>query len=238
MATRLDFQIKQHTEAVLERIENAARRVGRSPDAVTLIAVSKTFPIEYVEAARQVGLFHFGENKVQELTTKAATIPGIVEGGAVTWHMIGHLQRNKSREVVRHADLFHALDSKRLAEELDKRAEEAGRILPCLVQVNTSGEVSKSGVTPDSALSFLGEVESLSHLTIKGFMTVASPVDHPEEVRTEFAQLHRLLDQARSRYQHLPLEHLSMGMSSDFEIAIEEGATHIRLGTLLFGTRY
>ncbi|QXD14824.1 YggS family pyridoxal phosphate-dependent enzyme [Rhodocaloribacter litoris] len=224
--------------AVRARIERACRRAGRSPDEVTLIGVTKTFPVEAVAAARAAGLEDFGENKVQELVEKAGRIPGALHGGPVRWHMIGHLQRNKARDVVRHADVFHALDSRRLAEALERRAADAGRVLPCFVQVNVSGEPSKFGLDPGAVHPFLDALAACEHLHVVGLMTLAAPADDPEDVRPQFRLLRRLLEtyDARDNPQ-VDLRYLSMGMTGDFEVAVEEGATHVRIGTALFGAR-
>ena len=228
--------LAERLDAVRHRIDAACQRAGRPSEAVTLVAVTKTFSVAAVVAARQLGLADFGENRVQELVEKAEALPGAVEGGAVRWHMIGHLQRNKARDVVAHADLFHALDSLRLAETLDTRSRDAGRVLPCLVQVNVSGEASKYGLDPDAVRPLLDQLEPLENLQVCGLMTLAAPTDDPETVRPQFRRLRRLFD-ACAAHPHVTMEHLSMGMSGDFEVAIEEGATHVRLGTALFGPR-
>ncbi len=231
-------QITERLDAVQERIVRACQRVGRRPEDVTLIAVSKTFPVEVVAAAVEAGVRHFGENKVQELTAKEAVLPGVYRGGDVTWHMIGHLQRNKARDVVRTADWFHALDSRRLAEELDKRARNEGRVLPCYVQVNVSGEASKFGIDPAHLTAFLDELAPFEHLSVRGLMTLAEPTDDPEEVRPQFRLLRTLAEgYDASANPRVDLTDLSMGMSGDFDVAIEEGATHVRIGSALFGPR-
>ncbi len=226
--------IADRLAAVRERIERACRQAGRSPDVVTLIGVSKTFPPAAVEAAAAAGLTDFGENKVQELVEKAGHLPGAVEGGGIRWHMIGHLQRNKAKAVVAHADLFHALDSLRLARVLDQQAAAAGRVLPCLVQVNVSGEATKAGVAPDETHAFLAALAELSHLRIRGLMTLAAPASDPERVRPQFRLLRRLLETCDTCGD---MTLLSMGMSGDFEVAITEGATHVRIGSAIFGPR-
>jgi PLP dependent protein len=223
---------------VRERIAGACRRAGRSPDSVTLVGVTKTFPFAAVHAAIDAGLLHFGENKVQELVAKATEIPGAFNGGAISWHMIGHLQRNKARDVAALADVFEALDSLRLARELDRRAEAEGRIIPCYVQVNVSGEESKFGIEPEALPAFLDGLEPFEHLAIRGLMTLAAPVDDPEKVRPQFRLLRSLRDgRPQGSNPRIRLEDLSMGMSDDFEVAIEEGATHVRIGSAIFGPR-
>ena len=234
----VDVVIAHRVEQLLGRIEEACTRVRRASDSVTLIAVTKTFPIEVVQAAYDAGLRHFGENRVQELVAKASVLPGKCRAGDVYWHMIGHVQRNKAKEVVAHADLVHSVDSVRLAAELNRRAESADRVLPCLIQVNVSGEASKFGLTPEAIPTFLNETSHFEHLQMAGFMTLASPAADPEQVRPQFRLLRRIGEQAADSHPGLfQLHYLSMGMSGDFEVAIEEGATHVRVGSALFGAR-
>ncbi len=221
-------QICERLEAVQECVAQACQRAGRTPGEVTLVAVTKTFPHCVVAAAQEAGLQDLAENKVQELTAKAQAFP------SVRWHMIGHLQRNKARDAVAHAHVFHALDSLRLARALSTRAGQAERVLPCFVQVNVSGEESKFGVPVAQVGDFLCATADLPHLSILGLMTLAAPAARPDDVRPQFRLLRTLLE-TWSGFPQRPL--LSMGMSSDFEVAIEEGATHIRLGSVLFGSR-
>jgi pyridoxal phosphate enzyme (YggS family) len=239
----MDVQIEPHAveerlEAVRERIARACQRAGRREDEVTLVGVTKTFPLEAAHAAREAGLLDFGENRVQELTEKVEALPGEYLGGDVRWHMIGHLQRNKAKDVVACADLFHALDSLRLAKELNKRARQEGRVMPCLVQVNVSGEESKFGLDPDDTRSLLDRLAPFENLRVLGLMTLAEATDDPEDVRPQFRLLRGLFDAYRGGGNpRVEMRYLSMGMSGDFEVAIEEGATHVRLGTALFGLR-
>lgn len=223
--------IEQRLRAVQERIVLACQRAGRRADEVTLIGVTKTFPLDVVVLGLEAGLRDFGENRVQEFMDKAQAMPG---GASHRWHMIGHLQRNKSRAVVAHAATFHALDSLRLAATLDQRAAEASRVLPCFVQVNVSGEGSKFGFAPAEASGALARLAEYSNLRIMGLMTLAAPARDPEEVRPQFRLLRTLLERNPDL---LAEQGLSMGMSGDFEVAIEEGATHIRLGSVIFGAR-
>lgn len=218
-------QISERYSQVQKRITKACHRAGRDVREITLIAVTKTWPPEIVEAALEVGLMDFGENKVQELVAKAPLFP------KVNWYMIGHLQRNKARQVVAHAREFHALDSLRLARALNRHAEQAARVLPCFVQVNVSGEDSKFGLRPPLVDELVAQLNDLEYLRLTGLMTLASP--DARKVRDEF----RLLRSIQSRYVHLGCQHLSMGMSGDYEVAIEEGATHVRIGSALFGPR-
>ncbi len=224
-------------EAVRERLARACQRAGRRPDEVTLVGVTKTFPVEVVAAARQAGLRDFGENRVQELIEKATALPGTIQGGDIRWHMVGHLQRNKAKDIVACADVFHALESLRLAAELDRRAAQAGRRLPCFVQVNVSGEASKFGLEPGDVLDLLDRLLAYEHLQVVGLMTLAAPVADPEAVRSQFRRLRQVFERYNQTGPPQPMSFLSMGMSGDYEVAVEEGATHVRLGTALFGPR-
>lgn len=219
---------------VRDEIAAAALRAGRDPADVTLIAVTKTHPVETVRAAIAAGLTDLGENRVQELVAKAAAVPEAVP--EARWHLIGSLQRNKARDAARLAALVHTVDDDALAEALDRKAGEAGRVLPVLVQVNISGEDAKHGVAPDAAHDLMDAVAGRSNLVLAGVMGMAAFGETPDETerlaRPAFRRLRALAD-TYSR----PLDVVSMGMSGDFTIAVEEGATHVRVGTALFGTR-
>jgi PLP dependent protein len=220
---------------VRQRIAAACDRTGRDPSEVRLIAVTKTFPPEVAREALAAGLADLGENRVQELEEKAQALAG----EPVRWHLIGPLQRNKARRAVEYAEAFHALDSERLAEALERHAEAAGRVLPCYVQVNVSGEGTKSGVSPEEAPALLAALAGYPHLRLEGLMTLAAPADSEAElegvVRPQFRQL-REIAEGFGPVGGRALR-LSMGMSGDYEIAVEEGATDLRLGTALFGAR-
>ena len=242
MTTDLASAIRARSDAIRARIVAACERSGRDPDAVRLVAVTKTFPAEVVRAGIEAGLTDFGENRVQELEEKAEAVPGEVGGGAIRWHLIGPLQRNKAKKAVEIADEFHALDSDRLAKELEKRAAAAGRIVPCFVQVNVSGEDTKSGVAPGALHAFLDRLAAYEHLQVVGLMTLAAPAETEEAletvVRPQFRHLRRLAETYdASANPRVALRRLSMGMSGDFEVAVEEGATDVRLGSALFGAR-
>jgi PLP dependent protein len=213
------------------RIAAACERAGRDPADVTLVAVTKTHPVASIAAALAAGLTHFGENRVQELAAKRAALPE----ASATWHLIGHVQTNKARDAVRSADLVHGVDSARLAEALARRAEADGRRLPVLVQVNVSGEASKQGCSPEDAAALVAVVAALPELHLDGLMTLAAPADDPETIRPQFRLLRTLRDRLQTPDLALPV--LSMGMSGDYEVAVEEGATHVRIGTALFGAR-
>ncbi|MEM1041317.1 MAG: YggS family pyridoxal phosphate-dependent enzyme [Bacteroidota bacterium] len=237
----LTADIRARAEAVRARIDAACERAGRDPGAVRLIAVSKTFPIEVVRAGIEAGLTDFGENRVQELEEKAGVVPGETGGGSVRWHLIGPLQKNKINKALPHADAFHALDSEKLAADIDQRAVRAGRALDCFVQVNVSGESSKSGLDPDALHGFLDGLAAYAHLRVVGLMTLASPAQSPGEletlVRPQFRHLRRLAETYGGRSPNVALDRLSMGMSGDFEVAVEEGATEVRVGSAIFGAR-
>jgi PLP dependent protein len=218
-------------EAVRNRIAAACQRAGREPSSVTLVAVTKTQPPEIVAEASKAGLGLFGENKVQEAKAKIPLCPGHLR-----WHMIGHLQSNKCRDAVALFEMIESVDSLRLAEEIAQRAEQAGKTMPILLEVNAVGEASKFGYPPERLLAELNQLNALRRIEVHGLMTVPPYTTDPEKVRPVFRQMREL----KARCEQIlgaPLPHLSMGMTGDFEVAIEEGATIIRLGTALFGAR-
>ena len=231
----LAAQIAERAERVHERIARAAVRAGRQPSEVTLVAVTKTRPLATVRAAVAAGLRDLGENRVGELVDKSDALPGVSAGGAVRWHLIGSLQRNKARDAAARADLFHALDSPRLADALSQKAVEAGRVLDVLIQANISGEDAKHGVAPEAVPDLLAYAAGCDGLRPVGLMGMAAFVDDADGlervVRPAFRRLRALYDAADG------LSVLSMGMSGDLEVAVEEGATHVRVGTALFGPR-
>jgi PLP dependent protein len=225
-------ELRARVAQVRERIEAARARSGRS-DEVTLVAVTKTHPADVVRAAIEAGVADVGENRVQEMDDKV----GEIGRGAVRWHLIGHLQRNKAARAVAVADLVHSLDSPRLAEALSAEAVKAGIILPVLVQVNTSGEESKFGLAPDEAVDAIGRMAALPGLRLEGLMTMAPFTDDQAVIRRTFAGARRLGEEARRQVPAFTGRHLSMGMSNDFEAAVEEGSTLVRVGSTLFGER-
>lgn len=224
----------RNVAAVRTRIAAAAERAGRSPGSVRLLPVSKTVPEERVRTAITAGLRRLGENKVQEATRKYHALVDL----DVQWSIIGHLQTNKAREVAAYAAEFQALDSVRVAEALDRRLQAAGRSLPVYVQVNTSAEPQKYGIQPEELRSFLTALKAYSTLDVRGLMTLAIFTTDADRVRTCFTLLRTLRDRVRAEDPDLlgPGE-LSMGMSGDYEIAIEEGATVVRVGQAIFGAR-
>ena len=217
--------------AVRERIDRACRSSGRSPDAVRVVAVSKTFPAERVRELLAAGHRLFGENRVQEALSK---IPEV--GPGAVWHLVGTLQRNKARHAVGVFEMIHGVDGTKLAVELDRRAAAAGLQQAILVQLNLAGEATKSGVSEEGLWPLLDEIAGLSHLDLSGLMTIPPPVRDPEESRPWFTRLRELRDRAAERLGR-PLPELSMGMTDDFEVAVEEGATLARVGRAIFGER-
>lgn len=230
--------VAERVRSVRERIAQACERAGRSPDEITVVGISKTFPMQAVESGAAAGIDHFGENRARQLRDKARVRPGRFKGGDVVWHMVGHLQTNKAKFVARHADWFDALDRLRLAEELDERAAKNNRVLPCLVQVNVTGEEQKYGLDPAEVHDLLDQCAQFDHLAIKGLMAMASFVEDPEEVRGEFRQVRELFDTYDATGNpRVEMETLSLGMSNDFEVAVEEGSTMVRIGSAIFGPR-
>jgi len=232
-ATTVEDFVRQ-TAAVKTRIAAAAARVDRDPDSVRLLPVSKTVSEDRIRIAVAAGLRELGENKVQEATRKYHALADL----DVRWSIIGHLQTNKARDVAAYASEFQALDSVKVAAALDRRLQALGRSLPVFVQVNTSAEPQKYGVQPEDALAFLRELRAYSSLDVQGFMTLALFSNDSDEVRPCFARLRTLRDHIRDEDPDLiGAGELSMGMSGDYELAIEEGSTVVRVGQAIFGAR-
>lgn len=225
-------RIQERLDAVRSRIADAAVRSGRAPGAVLLVAASKTVPHEVLAEGVACGLTDFGENRVQEAIPKIEALRGL----AVRWHLIGHLQRNKAGRAVECFDRVHGLDGLELARSLSARAAAAGKRLPALVEVNVSGEATKHGVAPGDLERLLAGLRELPGLAVDGLMTLARPVERAEDARGDFARLRELRDRC-GRASGMALPELSMGMSGDFEVAVEEGATMVRIGSALFGPR-
>jgi len=231
------MSIADNIARVKQRIFQAAARAGRNPDSVTLMAVSKVVEPERIHQAYEAGIRVLGENRVQEFADKASAVQDLTQA---EWHLIGHLQSNKANKA---AGLFHAIDSVdslRLAQKLDQAAHQAGKILPILIEINVGGEENKSGIAPGSPEleELLNAASGLQNLQVQGLMTIPPYTEEPEGARTYFRQLRDLRDQIASRkLPRIRMEVLSMGMSHDFEIAIEEGSTCVRVGTAIFGER-
>ncbi len=225
--------VSDNLKAVEEKIQKACDRAGRARSEVTLIAVSKTKPVDMLMEAYNDGIRTFGENKVQELTGKIEQMPDDIQ-----WHMIGHLQRNKVKYIAGKVALIHSVDSYRLAEEINIQAKKHGCIIPILIEVNVANEESKFGVKLDEAEDLVRECAALDGITVKGLMTIAPFVEDPEDNRPVFKALKdKSVDIAAKKIDNVSMDILSMGMTNDYEIAIEEGATMVRVGTGIFGAR-
>jgi hypothetical protein len=230
----LQAELKARLESIHERIAAACRRAGRDPAEVTLIAVSKTVAPGLIREAIECGVRVLGENRVQEAAAKITEI----NQQDVQWHLIGHLQSNKTRRAVELFDAIHSIDSLKLAERLDQIAGEFGKRIPIFLEVNLGEEESKSGISPKELFPLIEGTGKLAHLELMGLMAVPPFPDDPEEVRPFFGQLRELRDEARrSGIAGDGFTELSMGMSNDFEVALEEGATFVRIGTAIFGAR-
>jgi hypothetical protein len=226
--------VKENLAEVEERIKLACKRAGRDRREVTLVAVSKTKPVSMIEEAYAAGIREFGENRVQEICEKYDKLPEDAR-----WHMIGHLQRNKVKQVIDKAVLIHSVDSLRLAEQIEEEAVKADCTVDILLEVNVADEESKYGFKLEEAEEAVRKIALLPHIKIKGFMTIAPFVENSEENRTIFKKLYQLyVDIEEKNIDNVNMSVLSMGMTGDFETAIEEGATLIRVGTGIFGTRY
>ena len=226
------ISIAENLAHVCERVERAADRAGRRPEEITIVAVSKTFPAGAIRAAYDAGLRAFGENRVQEFEAKQPGLAGV----EATWHLIGHLQTNKVRRAAHLFDRVDTVDSLALAQKLDSAAATEKKRVPVLIEVRLGDEATKSGVAAGDLAVLADGVRALAHVELRGVMTIPPYCDDPENARPYFRKLRELRAGLTNRVGHaLPV--LSMGMSHDFEIAIEEGATEIRIGTALFGPR-
>ena len=225
--------LKDQLQEVEKRIQAACDRAGRKREEVTLIAVSKTKPVETLQEAYDLGVRIFGENKVQELTAKYEALPKDIH-----WHMIGHLQTNKVKYIIDKAELIHSVDSLKLAETIEKEAAKHDLIADILVEVNVAEEESKFGMKMEEVIPCVEQVSAFPHVRVRGLMTIAPFVEDPEENRSIFADLHKLyIDIKKKNHDNDTVSVLSMGMTNDYEVAIEEGATMVRVGTGIFGAR-
>ncbi len=231
------MSVADNIASVREQVRLAAVRAGRAPSEITLMAVSKTFPADRIRAAYRAGIRHFGENRVQEYSGKIGALIDLTEAH---WHMIGHLQTNKAAKAVELFEAVDSVDSLKLAQKLNEAAGKLGRKLAVLIEVNLGGEAAKTGLAPDSREmnEIFAAAPSLEHLEIRGLMTIPPFADDPWQARPFFRRLRQLRDQIAARQlPSLDLSVLSMGMSHDFEAAIEEGSTCVRVGTAIFGER-
>ena len=225
--------LKENYRNVQENIQRACEKVNRSVDEVTLISVSKTKPLSMLQEAYECGAREFGENKVQEMTEKEGQLPKDIH-----WHMIGHLQTNKVKYIAPYVHLIHSVDSLKLAQEINRQGEKCNRSIPILIEVNIAEEESKFGIKKDETISLVREISKLPHVAIKGLMTIAPFVDDPEENRVYFRGIKELsVDIANENIDNVCMDVLSMGMTGDYMVAIEEGATMVRVGTGIFGER-
>jgi pyridoxal phosphate enzyme (YggS family) len=230
------MSIAQNLALVRDRIAAAARRAGRQPEDIALMAVSKTFPVERIREAYDAGLRLFGENRVQEFAAKAGALRDLHNA---EWHLIGHLQSNKAAKAVELFAAVDSVDSLRLAQKLNASAQQLGKKLKVLIEINVGGEAAKSGVAPESREleELLSVAPELEHLEFRGLMTIPPFNDDPQEARPYFRKLRDLRDQIGRGLPGFNMRELSMGMSHDFEVAIEEGSTCVRVGTAIFGER-
>ncbi len=228
------MSIADNFKEIIDRIALAAQRAGRDPSSVKLIAVTKTVDIKRIREAVAAGASALGENRVQEAREKIEQL-----GSLAGWHLIGHLQSNKAKYAVKLFELIHSIDSLELAQEVDKQAAKIGKIQDVLIEVNISGETSKAGIPADDAANLIRKTAALKNISIKGLMTMPPFFDNPEEARPYFKKLRDLSVQIDlDKIPNVSMEELSMGMSGDFEVAVEEGATMVRVGTAIFGGRH
>lgn len=230
-----EMQLFENISTIYKRISHVAMRAGRNPEDVRLVAVTKTVDVKKIKEAIDLGLRIFGESRVREALKKVTSDELRVTSGEIEWHLVGHLQKNKAKMAVQLFDLIHSLDSIGLAEELNKHAEKTGKVQKVLVQVKLSGEETKHGVPREGLMDLIKAMSGMKNLKLEGLMTMPPFFDDPEMSRPFFRELRELRDIAeRSVYK---LSELSMGMTNDFEVAIEEGATMVRIGTGIFGER-
>ena len=227
--------IKTNFEQIKIRVHDAAIKYGRNPDEITIVAVTKTQTANIIKAGIDAGITVFGENYAQELKEKNDLLGGNAK--KVQWHFIGHLQTNKVKFIIPFVNMIHSVDSHHLAEEISQQAQKNNRTIEVLLQVNTSGEESKSGCVPGNIYTFAKDVINIPNLDVKGLMTIGSFTDDEIQIRKEFRMLRSIKDELNNNYGLIQFKHLSMGMTGDFEIAIEEGSTFIRIGTAIFGQR-
>ncbi len=226
------MSICENIENVRQRISAAAMEAGRKEEEITLIGVSKTKPVDLILQGVECGIFDLGENRVQEVMEKCDQIKN------VRWHLIGHLQKNKVKYIVDKAEFIHSVDSFELAKEINKQAEKVGKVQKILIQVNVSGEESKFGINPEELTCLCQDIKGFANIKVKGLMTMAPKDSTENELRQIFGGLRKLSEEIKKqKIENIDMEHLSMGMSGDYEIAIKEGATMVRVGTGIFGTR-
>jgi pyridoxal phosphate enzyme (YggS family) len=230
----MELIIASNLDAIRQRIDRAARASGRKGSDIKLVAVTKTVGVDRIRQAVSHGITAVGENRVQELVEKYQQLEGL----GLEWHMIGHLQTNKVKYIVDKVSLIHSVDRIELVSEIQKRAKAAARKVDVLIQINVSGEQSKFGISVEDALPFVEQVSRYDSLSVKGLMTIAPYAEHPEEIRPVFRRLKEIFERLKeTNIAGVSMDYLSMGMTGDFELAIEEGANIVRVGTGIFGER-
>jgi len=224
------MSIKENLERIREKIRVKSELVGRDPQEITLVAVSKTIEADKIEEAIAAGVNIIGESRIQEAKEKYEKVKS-----KIIWHLVGHLQRNKAKDAVKIFDLIHSVDSAKLAKEIDKQARKAGKIQKILIEANVSGEESKYGLSPEGVITFLQEINGLPNIKVKGLMTMAPLYENPEDCRPYFRKLKELVEEVKAEnIKNVEMVYLSMGMSNDFEVAIEEGSNMVRIGRAIF----
>lgn len=223
--------IKDNYHLLKRNIKDVCDSCGRDSRRIKLVAVSKTFPVEDIKEVHKLGQKNFGENKVQELVSKQKELSGT----DIYWHLVGHLQTNKVKNIIDFVSLIHSVDSLKLAQEIQSRAFQKSKLIDVLVQVNTSGEESKFGIKPEEAQELCKEISFFENVRLKGLMTIGKFTDNEDIIRSNFKVLKNLFDELRPVHSHF--EYLSMGMTSDYKIAIQEGSNMIRVGSAIFGNR-
>lgn len=229
----IDTTIKQNLDNIYSRIKSAAEKSGRKAEDIKLIAVTKTVEVERIRNVCEYGVPDFGENRVQELLEKYDKFDE-----SIKWHLIGHLQTNKVKYIIDKVHMIHSVDSIDLAREIDNRAEKVGKKMDILLQVNVSGEESKFGIRPGQVEEYIHIISRLENISLRGLMTIAPFAENPQEIRPVFKNLYDIyIDIKNKKIDNVNMDYLSMGMSNDFEVAIEEGANLVRIGTGIFGKR-
>lgn len=225
------MSIRENLERIKEKIRVKSELVGRDPQEITLVAVTKTVEADRIEEAIAAGVNIIGESRIQEAKEKYRKVES-----RIIWHLVGHLQRNKAKDAVKIFDLIHSVDSAELAKEIDKQAKKIGKIQKILVEANVSGEESKYGLNPEGVITFLQEVSGLPNIKVEGLMTMAPFYENPEDCRPCFRKLRELIEEVKAKnVKNVEMTYLSIGMSNDFEVAIEEGSNMVRIGRAIFG---
>lgn len=229
----IDSEIKNNLDNIMQRVKAAAEKSGRKSEDIRVVAVTKTVDAERIKNVFEYGLLDMGENRVQELLEKYDKLDPVCK-----WHLIGHLQTNKVKYIIDKVEMIHSVDSIELAKEIDTRASRHRRTMDILLQVNVSGEETKFGVSPEQIYDFVNAISCMENISLRGLMTVAPLTQNPQEVRPVFKKLYDIyIDIKRKSIDNVNMDYLSMGMSNDFEVAIEEGANIVRIGTGIFGKR-